>query len=66
MLLILVGVLINLAYAYFLTEEKNILSCYIQFVLNHVVNIKISFIIKGFKFFLLIIYISLYNIRVSL
>jgi len=36
MLLILVGVLINLAYAYFLTEEKNILSCYIQFVLNHV------------------------------
>jgi len=65
MLLILVGILINLTYAYFLTAEKSILSCYIQFVLNHIVNIKVTLIKKIYKNFLLI-HISLYNIRVSL
>jgi len=65
MLLILVGVLVNITYAYFLTIEKTNLRCYIQFVLNYIVNIKVTNVIKIFKFFLLI-YIYIYNIRVFL
>ena len=39
MLLILLGVFINLIYAYYLTEEKTTIRCYIQFIFNNIVNL---------------------------